>query len=121
MAGRATFEPGNWGEGIVERFDLVLCNPPYIATDAMLPKDVRDHEPASALFAGADGLDAYRVLARQLGRLLNEHGVALFEIGFDQGASASALFREAGFDVALRRDLAGRARALVVTAGRPVS
>jgi len=121
MAGRATFEPGNWGEGIAERFDLILCNPPYIATDAMLPKDVRDHEPASALFAGVDGLDAYRVLAGQLSQLLNEHGVALFEIGFDQGESAGALFRKAGFDVALRRDLAGRARALVVTAGRPVS
>jgi release factor glutamine methyltransferase len=117
MAERATFAPGNWGEGVAERFDLILCNPPYIATDAMLPKDVRDHEPASALFAGADGLDAYRVLAGQLGLLLSARGVALFEIGFDQGESAGALFHGAGFDVALRRDLAGRARALIVSAG----
>ncbi len=115
MAGRTAFQVGDWGEGIGDRFDLILCNPPYIASGAMLPADVRDHEPASALFAGVDGLDDYRRLAGQIGALLAENGVAIFEIGFDQAETAGALFRAAGFGVALRRDLAGRARALIVT------
>jgi release factor glutamine methyltransferase len=115
MDDRAEMRAGNWGDGIAERFDLILCNPPYIALDAALAPDVRDHEPASALFAGADGLDDYRRLAAQIGALMAPEGVAVFEIGFDQGESAAALFREAGFAVSLRRDLGGRARALIVT------
>ncbi len=116
MAGRAQIQLGNWGEGLAGRFNLILCNPPYIRSDAMLPADVRDHEPASALFAGLDGLDAYRVLAAQLRSVLADGGAAIFEIGFDQGESAGVFFQDAGFAVALKRDLAGRARALVVTA-----
>jgi len=115
MAGRAAFQTGDWGAGLAERFDLILCNPPYIRSDALLPRDVVGHEPAGALFGGEDGLDAYRALAGQLGGLLAPGGVALFEIGFDQGETAGALFCAAGFVVALRRDLAGRDRALVVT------
>jgi len=116
MAGRAEIRLGDWGADIAEQFDLILCNPPYIAQSAMLSPDVRDHEPASALFAGPEGLDDYRRLADQLGGLLEPGGVAIFEIGFDQGESAAALFRAAGFTVSVERDLGGRARALVVTA-----
>lgn len=116
MDDRAHFQPGDWAEGLAGHFDLILCNPPYITPDAMLPREVAGHEPASALFGGEDGLAPYRVLARQIGALLAPGGVALFEIGFDQGETAGALFRAAGFAVALRQDLAGRDRALVVTA-----
>ncbi len=116
LAARAAFQAGDWGAGLAERFDLILCNPPYIRDDAMLPPDVAHYEPAQALFGGADGLDAYRVLARQIGELLAPGGIALFEIGFDQGESAAALFRAQGFAVAVRRDLAGNARCLAVTA-----
>ena len=48
---------GDWGEGLDERFDLILCNPPYVETGAALPRDVADWEPPAALFAGADGLE----------------------------------------------------------------
>lgn len=112
---RAMFQPGNWSAGLDRQFDLILCNPPYICNDAMLPRDVAEHEPALALFGGPDGLDCYRLLAAQLSDLLAPGGVALFEIGFDQGESAAALFREKAFIVALRRDLAGNARCLVIT------
>ncbi|MCW6534964.1 peptide chain release factor N(5)-glutamine methyltransferase [Sphingomonas sp. MMSM24] len=112
--GRATIASGGW-EGTGEAFDLVLCNPPYIADAASLPREVTDYEPASALFAGADGLDDYRALAPLLGRQIAPGGVACIEIGADQGASAAALFRAVGCDVTLRRDLAGRDRCLVVT------
>ncbi len=115
LAERAAFRLGDWVTGLSERFDLILCNPPYIREDAMLPSDVADYEPAQALFGGPDGLDPYRTLSLQVGDLLTPGGVALFEIGFDQGESAAALFRGAFLDVTLRRDLAGNARCLVVT------
>jgi release factor glutamine methyltransferase len=112
---RAQFRIGDWAKGLDERFDLILCNPPYICDDAMLPSDVADYEPARALFAGPDGLDAYRRLSLDVGNLMAPDGVALFEIGFDQGESAANLFRGVFLDVAVRRDLAGNARCLVVT------
>src|SRR5690606_12501570 len=87
MADRAIFRLGEWGAGITERFDLILCNPPYIAESAVLAPDVRAYEPAEALFAGCDGLAAYRLLAAQIGGLLASHGVAIFEIGYDQAES----------------------------------
>jgi len=94
-------------------FDLILCNPPYVESDAALDPQVRDHEPASALFAGPEGLDDYRVLIPQLGKLLVPGGVAIFEIGANQAASVSAIAVAAGFAAELRHDLAGRPRALV--------
>ena len=115
LAARAEVRLGDWGDGLTERFDLILCNPPYIREDAMLPVDVRAFEPAQALFGGEDGLGAYRVLATQLGDLLAPGGVALLEIGFDQWESAGALFAASGFSVSLVRDLAGRARVLALT------
>ena len=58
-------------------FDLILANPPYVASEAALARSVRDHEPAGALFAGSDGLDAYRSLVPQLPALLAPGGLAL--------------------------------------------
>jgi release factor glutamine methyltransferase len=115
---RADFRLGDWAEGIEETFDLILINPPYISTAAMLPRDVLHYEPHGALFAGAEGLDDYRRLAPQVARLLAKGGLAAIEIGFDQGVSAAALFRGEGLDVAVRADLAGRDRCLMVTPGR---
>jgi len=114
MARRAAIRPGGW-EGTGEAFDLVLCNPPYVATGTVLPREVADFEPASALFSGADGLDDYRRIAPVLRPQISPGGVAAIEIGWDQGESAAALFRAQGFAVALRRDLAGHPRALAVT------
>ena len=112
--GRAAIGAGGW-EGTGEAFDLVLCNPPYIASAEALPDEVKRWEPAGALFAGADGLDDYRLLAPLIGRQIAPGGVACIEIGSTQAESAGALFRAAGLDVAVRRDLAGRDSCLVVT------
>jgi release factor glutamine methyltransferase len=76
---------------------------------------VREHEPAGALFAGAEGLDDYRVLIPHLRELLARDGAAVLEIGASQGDSVSGIAREAGFSAELRRDLAGRPRALILT------
>lgn len=114
MADRACFELGDWASAIDRRFDLILCNPPYIEDAAVLPRDVADHEPAGALFAGADGLDAYRVLAPQVSRLLMPGGIALFEIGFDQADAVSTLFRAQGHMPRVLRDLAGHSRCIAI-------
>jgi release factor glutamine methyltransferase len=114
LADRARIAPGGW-EGTGEAFGLVLCNPPYIAEGADLPREVRDYEPASALFAGPDGLADYRRLAPVLRAQIAPGGIACIEIGADQGESAAALLRAHNLAVTLRRDLAGRARCLVVT------
>lgn len=116
MAARAEFRIGDWAEGIGERFDLLLCNPPYIATAAEIGPGVVDYEPHEALFAGVDGLDDYRRLAPMIGRLLTPGGLAAIEIGHDQGGSAAVLFRQQKFEPALARDLGGRPRALLIRA-----
>ena len=115
LADRASFRIGDWAAGIDRQFDLILCNPPYIGAGEALPADVRDHEPGAALFAGADGLDDYRVIATQLSRLITPGGMAAIEIGAAQAEAVSALLVAQGLHVTLRRDLAGRDRCLVVT------
>ena len=112
---RARFNLGNWAEEIEARFDLVLCNPPYIAIGEQLPDQVREHEPGGALFAGPDGLDDYRIIAAQLPRLIAPGGMAAIEIGATQAVAVSELLMAQGLRVAVRRDLAGRDRCLVAT------
>jgi release factor glutamine methyltransferase len=109
--GRAEMRLGDWTVGIDEAFDLVLCNPPYVETGADLDPQVRDHEPASALFAGPDGLDAYRVLVPQLASVMA--GIACIEIGNTQAAAVTALLEENGFIVTCRQDLGGQDRCLI--------
>jgi release factor glutamine methyltransferase len=112
FADRADFALGDWGAGLTGPFDLILINPPYIGTSALLPRDVLHHEPHSALFAGEEGLDDYRRIAPQLPGLLAPGGMAALEIGFDQRESVAALLRQAGLTVSARADLAGIDRCL---------
>ena len=114
MAQRAEFQIGNWAEGIFERFDLILCNPPYVAEDAETGPGVREFEPPEALFAGAEGLDDYRRLAPQIGHLLAVRGLAAIEIGPDQVESVSALLIEQGLLPSVAKDLGNRPRALLI-------
>ncbi len=116
LSGRAHFRSGDWGDGLNERFDLILCNPPYVEEAADLPRDVRGWEPHEALFAGPEGLDDYRRLAPQVRRLLSPGGIACIEIGATQEAAVRALFEAEGFAVRTRNDLSGRARCLVLAA-----
>lgn len=118
VSDRATLAVGDWEtEGWAESlgaFDLVIANPPYVEDDAALDASVRDFEPAGALFAGPEGLEAYRALIPQLPALLAHGGVAVLEIGYRQAAAVTAIAEASGFDTALRRDLAGRDRALIL-------
>jgi release factor glutamine methyltransferase len=117
LADRAGFVTADWSAPIAARFDLVLCNPPYIATPdlATLMPEVAGHEPKSALDGGRDGLDAYRTLLPALHALLDPNGVAVLELGQGQHEKVEKLARQAGLEVAaLRHDLGGIARALVL-------
>jgi release factor glutamine methyltransferase len=116
LAPRARFQSGDWGQGLSTRFDLILCNPPYVEAEADLAPEVRDHEPASALFAGPDGLDDYRRLIPQLPALLAPGGIACVEIGHMQAEAVRAIAQECRLHATLRHDLAGRARCLVLSA-----
>ena len=104
--------PG-WANGL-GTFDLILCNPPYVEADAPLEAQVRDFEPHTALFAGPEGLDDYRVLIPQLHALMTPGACAIIEIGANQAAAVSAIAAAVGFMVSLRRDLGGRPRALML-------
>lgn len=94
--------------------DVLTCNPPYIPLDAWesVAPEARDHDPHLALFSGADGLDAIRVLERRAAVLLRPGGVVGFEHADVQGESAPAVFAATGrwTDVRDHADLAGRAR-----------
>lgn len=118
LAGRVAFRVGDWDRGLGSRFDLVLCNPPYVEVDAELSVDVRAYEPAMALFAGADGLDAYRRLLPGLPGLLTPDGVAVVEIGSGQARAVLGLAGTVGLAGSVRRDLAGLDRCVVLRAQR---
>jgi len=97
---RVQFIESDMFSGLVaktERFDLIVSNPPYICTgDAkLLSQDVLN-EPHIALFGGEDGLEFYRILAKECGTYLKPHGSIAFEIGFDQAESVKALLEETG-------------------------
>lgn len=108
----ADWETPGWAETLGGPFDLILANPPYVEDAADLSPSVRAHEPAGALFAGAEGLDAYRLLVPQLPALLAPGGIALVEIGATQADAVGAIAAAAGMSALLHRDLAGRPRAL---------
>ena len=112
---RLKLKIGNWAEGVDESFDLILCNPPYVAEGAELGPGVREFEPDEALFAGETGLDAYRVLAPQLPRLLNKGGLAAVEIGPEQGRAVTGLLARDGFQARIAHDFADRPRAVLLT------
>jgi len=92
------------------KFDLIITNPPYIKTGELagLQKEIKDHEPMSALDGGADGLDFYRRIAKDALLYLREGGCVMAEIGFDQAKDVSDIFLSAGFaNCESFKDLAG--------------
>jgi release factor glutamine methyltransferase len=113
--GRLKLVQADWATGLAEKFDLILCNPPYVADGAELGPGVREYEPDEALFAGEEGLDAYRVLAPQLPQLLNPGGLAAIEIGFDQAEAVTRLLARDRLQTRVANDLAGRPRAVLLT------
>mgnify|MGYP000810414848 CR=1 FL=1 len=102
----------------VERFDLIVSNPPYIASaevEKLMP-EVRDHEPRMALDGTEDGLHFYRRIIEEAGKHLVSSGMLFFEIGYDQGQAVSELMRTEGYrEVQVVQDYAGLDRVVFGT------
>ena len=119
---RIEVQEHDFAEPVSGRFDLIVSNPPYIPDgerDSLLV-EVKDYEPAIALFAGEKGLDAYRILSHMLPKQLAENGIAIIEAGAGQASDIASLMK-AGFaaqgreiSVITRNDLAGHARAVAL-------
>jgi release factor glutamine methyltransferase len=118
LGARASFACGDWGAALDGKFDLVVCNPPYIAAHefALLSNEVRAHDPYLALDGGADGLEAHRAIVPDLARLLHAQGAAVLELGRGQESAVANLIRDRGLIAAgpARPDLAGIPRALTL-------
>ena len=116
---RIAFEHTSLTGGRALASDLIVSNPPYVAeTDwPVLPPDVRDFEPAAALFGGRDGLDTIRALLPAVARALRHGGAVILEIGHGQAAGVEQLLGPAGLVwLDTKADLSGTPR--VVTARR---
>jgi release factor glutamine methyltransferase len=118
VAHRARIICGDWASAIAGQFDLVVSNPPYIASGDIgrLPVEVRLHDPLHALDGGRDGLESYRAIVAELSRLLTPEGVAILELGAGQEPAVADLVRHAQLRVngPARCDLSGHPRALVI-------
>jgi release factor glutamine methyltransferase len=105
----ANFEWSNLYENVMDTFDVIVSNPPYIPTDVIqtLMPEVSQYEPIAALDGKEDGLFYYRKLIAGCREFLKPDGMLLFEIGHDQGAAVSKMMRYAGFsEVSVISDLA---------------
>ncbi len=110
---RLTFFQSDWLDAVDGPLDMVVSNPPYIRSGDMaaLAMEVREHDPALALVAGEDGLDAYRALLPQIATKLKSGGHALLEIGHNQAEDVSRLGEAAGLShLSTAQDLSGRDR-----------
>ena len=107
-----TFLESDLFQEIGGKFDLIVCNPPYLTLDDMqsLQPELK-FEPKLALYGGGDGLDYYRKISWEYKRHLNENGALLLEIGNTQASTATALFDA---KTSVLKDLCGNTRVLVV-------
>jgi release factor glutamine methyltransferase len=121
LADRAFFLVGDWGAAISAKFDVVVANPPYIASGDLwlLPREVVYHDPWRALDGGKDGLGAYRVITRHLPMLLAPDGIFVTEIGVDQADSVSGVIRTNGLVLdGIEKDLAAVPRCAIARPAR---
>lgn len=117
---RVSFLCGDWMDSLGSSFDLIVSNPPYIASGVIpfLSPEVKNHDPILALDGGADGLDAYKKIFSSLKFFLNKGGHAFFEIGYDQKNDVMRLAEESGFLApVLWLDLAGQPRVVEISGG----
>lgn len=112
VADRVRFRRGDFLEGVAGPVDLVVSNPPYVAEGEEVEPEVL-HEPREALYAGADGLDAYRAIAPAAARVLKPGGLLLLETPGEHVDAIAAILRAAGLEPRPPiPDLAGRPRVL---------
>lgn len=116
LADRARFVVGDWATAVSGKFDAILANPPYIASEALalLPREVACHDPWRALDGGKDGLRSHRAIAEAASRLLFPHGILATEIGAGQADAVATIMRDNSLVVVgIEKDLAGIARCVI--------
>ena len=118
VARRVRILEGSWFDPLPRllegRVQLIVANPPYIADDEELAREVEDWEPRDALRAGPTGLECIELIVEHARNWLAEPGALVVEIAPHQAAKVLAIAREAGFnDVNVLHDLSGRERTLV--------
>lgn len=102
---------------ICGRYDLVVSNPPYIASEEVKTLAVSKYEPTLALDGGDDGLDFYRAIIPKAYSSLNDGGILAFEIGYDQGKSVPALMKDFFHEIYIKKDYAGNDRMVYAQKG----
>lgn len=115
MKNRTEFIASDWLEAISGPFDIIVSNPPYIRSNQIsdLQTEVRKYDPLRALDGGADGLSAYRRIARDLGRVLAPNGIVVVEIGYDQEKAVRSIFQAAKLArIESHSDLGGHVRCI---------
>lgn len=122
VAARFEGRTGNWFDPLTsENFDLIVSNPPYIATDVVgtLEREVSGFDPHLALDGGADGLSPYEIIIAGAFSRLKPGGALAVEIGYDQGDAVTKMFERAGFEaIACTKDLAGHDRMVTGVMGK---
>ena len=106
----AEFVQSDLFKNITGRYEMIVSNPPYIASEEIpsLMEEVREHDPLMALDGGKDGLYFYREIIKQAGDYLYPGGMLFFEIGCGQAADVSGYMRQAGYqDITICKDLSG--------------
>lgn len=111
-----TIQKGDMLEGVTERYDVIISNPPYIREDEEIERIVKDNEPSLALYGGKDGIDYYRKIFAKVKQCTKERYLLAFEIGANQAEELTNLvekmFPEDQIEV--KKDLQGRNRMLFV-------
>jgi release factor glutamine methyltransferase len=117
VGNRCHFAMSHWADAVSGSFDLIVSNPPYIASEVIptLDEEVREHDPALALDGGPDGLEPYRVILREAGRLLAPQGLLVVEIGYDQADALVSLAGLSGLEILrIAHDLSGNPRCVAM-------
>ena len=112
---RLRFCVSNWFDTILDQFDLIVSNPPYIAESELsdLSPEVSCFDPRIALSPGKDGLAAYRVIAQNARNHLMPDGRIIVEIGSAQAAAVSEIFTQNGYlEIECLKDLDGKDRVI---------
>jgi release factor glutamine methyltransferase len=114
MYSRVHIKRRDFTKPIDGQFDIIISNPPYIAINDTRVDVAAKHDPITALYAGKDGLNAYRALAKNTKEAIAPGGILIVEIGIGQDADVKKIFETAGFTfVKSARDLNGITRALL--------
>ena len=117
VGNRCHFALSRWADAISGRFNLIVSNPPYIASGVIptLDQEVREHDPKLALDGGPDGLEPYRILLGEAERLLAPGGLLVVEIGYDQAKALSRLAGLSGLEILrVAHDLSGNPRCIAM-------